>query len=137
MEHKHEPSEFKAAVQAKCPRCRTGNIFTNKLFSLHSQKMNDNCPHCSLRFEREPGYFYVAMYVSYVFIVAELVAFCVLTYLITGYMDSPWPYIIVATATGLLFAPFNFRYSRIVLLYWLTSGLRYDPKFKDLDGNRL
>ncbi len=27
--------------------------------------MNDNCPHCGLKFEREQGYFIGAMYVNY------------------------------------------------------------------------
>lgn len=128
--YEEEPGELKSALLAKCPRCRTGDIFTRKLFSIRSQKVHEYCPHCHLRFEREPGYFYVAMYVSYVFVVAELVSFCVLTYLITGYLDGPWPYIGVALAVGILFAPVNFRYSRVVLLYWLTSGLKYDPKFR-------
>jgi uncharacterized protein (DUF983 family) len=68
-----EPSQFKAALHAKCPRCRTGNMFAGPMYSFGSQKMNEKCSHCGLIFEREPGYFYVAMFVSYAMNVAEMV----------------------------------------------------------------
>ncbi|WP_079714771.1 DUF983 domain-containing protein [Parapedobacter luteus] len=123
-------TSFKAVAHAKCPRCRQGNIFTGKAYGLKVQKMNETCPHCGLRFEREPGYFYVAMFVSYAMAVAELVTACVGTYFLTGYMDGPWLYLIVAFATALVFAPFNYRYSRVILLHWLTPGLQYQPENK-------
>lgn len=114
------PGEFKSAVEGKCPRCRRGDMFNAPLLSFKSKKMHSSCPHCGLKFEKEPGYFYVAMYVSYVFVVAELVAACVGTYILTGNLDSPWLYLCVAVAAAIIMSPFNYRYSRIVLLYWLT-----------------
>lgn len=127
MEPNQYNSSWKAALHAKCPRCRQGDLFTGNAYGFKIQKMNETCSRCSLRFEREPGYFYVAMFVSYAFVVAELVAACVGTYLITGYLDGPWPYLAVTLATALLFAPFNYRYSRVILLHWLTPGLHYQP----------
>src|SRR5690606_28453706 len=56
-----------AALKARCPRCRTGALFVGNTYGKGSQKMHANCPHCNLRYEREPGYFYVAMFVSYAF----------------------------------------------------------------------
>jgi hypothetical protein len=29
---------------------------------------------------------------------------------------------------AILLSPFHFRYSRVVLLYWLTPGVHFDPK---------
>ena len=127
METHNELTPIKAAWQAKCPRCRKGNIFTGRAYGFKLQRMNETCSHCSLRFEREPGYFYVAMFISYAFVVAELIAVCVGTYILTGYLEGPWLYLIVSLIATLLFAPFNFRYSRVVLLYWLTPGLHYEP----------
>src|SRR3546814_6682898 len=94
MEREHTPSPLKAALQAKFPRCREGNMFTGKTYALKAQKMNETCPHCGLRYEREPGYFYVAMFVSYAFAMAQMIAACVGFYLFTGYMEGPWPYLI-------------------------------------------
>ncbi|MFO0436645.1 MAG: DUF983 domain-containing protein, partial [Sphingobacteriaceae bacterium] len=51
----------------KCPRCHQGDVFTeknpyklNKVFSMH-----ETCSHCQLKYEKEPSFFYGAMYVSY------------------------------------------------------------------------
>lgn len=129
METKYSiPSEIKCAIDGKCPRCRTGNMFAAPLLSFKSQKMYERCPACDLKFEKEPGYFYVAMYVSYALSVAELVTACVLTYFISGNLESPWLYVFVALAVTLLMAPFNNRYSRIILLYWMTPMFKFNPK---------
>lgn len=125
------PSKFKAAVEAKCPRCRKGDLFANRMYGFKSQKMNDSCSHCGLRFEREPGYFYVAMFVSYALTTAQMIAIGILTYLITGEDNSPWIYIITIFTGIILLSPFNFRYSRVILLYWLTPGLNYSPERRD------
>ncbi|HYK76020.1 MAG TPA: DUF983 domain-containing protein [Daejeonella sp.] len=122
------PSEFKSAVEAKCPRCRTGRIFANPMYGFKGQKMNLRCPHCDLLFEREPGYFYVAMFVSYALNVAELVSLAVATYVFTGNLENPYLYMAVLFIGVFLLSPFNYRYSRVVLLYWLTPGLRYVPQ---------
>lgn len=126
------PSKLKAAIEAKCPRCRRGDLFANKMYGFKTQKMNVNCSHCGLRFEREPGYFYVAMFVSYALTTAQMIAIGLLTYLITGEDDSPWIYIITIFVGILLLSPFNFRYSRVILLYWLTPGLHFSAERSDL-----
>lgn len=116
-----------AIANAKCPKCRVGDIYQNPMYSLSGQKMHTNCPHCGMVYEREPGYFYAAMYVSYAFIVAELVTLAIGTSILTG-SDYPWLYIIVLLGVVALLAPFNMRYSRVILLHWLTPGLHYHPE---------
>ncbi|PPL00908.1 DUF983 domain-containing protein [Parapedobacter indicus] len=128
METTQEISEFKAALHAKCPRCRTGALFTGRAYGLKAQKMNEYCPHCQLKFEQRPGHFYVSMFVSYALSVAEMVIACLATYLITKIDDSFWLYLTVAISAALLFAPFNYRYSRVILLFWLTPGFHYQPE---------
>jgi len=123
----NNPSEFKSALSAKCPKCRTGNMFANNMYQFGGQKMHTDCPHCGFHFEIEPGYFYVAMFISYAMNVAEMVTLAVATYLLTGNMESPWLYISILLSVAFILAPFNFRYSRVILLYWLTPNLRYDP----------
>lgn len=135
MEQDRTPSQINAALHAKCPRCRRGNMFTGKIYALKVQKMNETCSHCGLRYEREPGYFYVAMFVSYALAMAEMITACVGFYLITGYMEGPWPYLIATIGTVILLSPLNYRYSRVVLLYWLTPGLSYQPQAKRVPEN--
>jgi len=120
------PSQLSAAVHAKCPKCRRGDMFTNKMYSFSSQKMNTQCAHCGFTFEIEPGYFYVAMFVSYAFNVAQMVTMAVAIYVLTG-SHNPWVYVGALLGVSVLLSPFNFRYSRVVLLYWLTPNLHFDP----------
>jgi uncharacterized protein (DUF983 family) len=120
-------SEFKSFIQGKCPRCRNGKVFNGPAYSFRIQKMNENCPACQLKFEREPGYFYVAMFVSYALNIVQMVLVGIASYkfgLALTY-ENLWHYLGVLLASTILFAPFNFRYSRIILLYWLTPGLHY------------
>lgn len=132
-----EPSKIKAAFEARCPRCRKGDLFANRMYGLKPQKMNVSCSHCGLRFEREPGYFYVAMFVSYALTTAQMIAIGLLTYLITGEDDSPWIYFVSIFTGIILLSPFNFRYSRVILLYWLTPGLNYSPERRDQSEKKI
>jgi len=116
-----------AIVHAKCPRCRRGDMFITPMYGFKSQVMNKTCPHCKMDFEREPGYFYVAMLVSYAMFVAEMVTLAVATSVLTG-SRNPWVYIAIIMATGIILSPFNFRYSRVILLHWLTPGVHYHPE---------
>ena len=90
--HYRVPGAFSAAVQAKCPRCRRGDLFATPMYGLKMQKMNVKCPHCEMKFEREPGYFYVAMFISYAFNVAQMIAIAVATYVFTGNLENVWLY---------------------------------------------
>ncbi|MFA6275242.1 MAG: DUF983 domain-containing protein [Pedobacter sp.] len=90
--------------------------------------MNDCCPNCGFRFEREPGYFYAAMYVGYAMNVIELLLACTATYAWTGNLTSFALYMTVLSVFLVILSPFNYRYSRVILLFWLTPGIKYDPK---------
>jgi uncharacterized protein (DUF983 family) len=119
-------SQLSAMTHAKCPKCRRGDMFATSMYGFSSQKMNERCPHCGFTFEIEPGYFYVAMFVSYAFNVAEMVTMAVAISVLTG-SHNPWVYVGALLGISVILSPFNFRYSRVVLLYWLTPGLHYDP----------
>lgn len=124
-----------ALLHTKCPRCRRGDMFQGMMYSP-SAKINKNCPHCGFEFEIEPGYFYAAMYVSYALNVAESVTFGIGTYILTG-SNNPWLYLATILGGCLLLAPFNFRYSRVILLYWLSPKVHYQPQLDtdDQTGN--
>ncbi|MEJ7778870.1 MAG: DUF983 domain-containing protein [Daejeonella sp.] len=123
----HKIPQLYALLNSKCPRCRRGNVFINSMYGFKAQKMNEYCPHCNLKFEREPGYFYVAMFVSYGFNVVQMILAGLLTYFITGNTENPWLYMGVIFPFVFILAPFNYRYSRLILLYYLTPGLHYNP----------
>ena len=102
-------------------------MFVNSMYGFKAQKMHTNCLHCGLKYERELGYFYVAMFISYALNVAQMITAGILTYLITGNTESPWLYMATIFPIVLILAPFNFRYSRVLLLHYMTPGLNYVP----------
>ncbi len=83
--------------------------------------MYEECPHCGVRLEPEPGFYQGAMYVSYAFTVALLAVLAVIFYRFTDLGE--WLMIGIIIAILFLLAPLNYRYSRIVFLY-LFGGLR-------------
>ncbi|WP_017258958.1 hypothetical protein [Pedobacter arcticus] len=123
--------EWKAFLEAKCPRCRHGEVFMGATYALNTKKMNMVCPVCKLKFEREPGYFYVAMFASYAMSVAQIVTIGVAAYILglPAEYDYLWHYLLLIGIGVLGFSPMNYRYSRMALLYWLSPGLNYDTKW--------
>jgi uncharacterized protein (DUF983 family) len=114
-----------AILQGKCPRCRQGQIFAHPASKISKfNKMNERCSHCDLRFEPEPGFYQGAMYVSYGFTVMFIGVVGVLLYLLGD--PSEWVYIGTAIGVMLLLVPLNYRYSRILYLYFI-GGIKYDP----------
>lgn len=100
----------------KCPHCEKGEVFykNGNPFLIQMPKMNSLCPVCSHRFEREPGYFFGAMYVSYAIAVAEMVALFVISRLFVS--DLLHSYLIMVGISMFLMT-INFKYSRLIWLY--------------------
>lgn len=129
QENQYYISQWHGFSHSKCPRCRVGKVFKGSTYSLKVQKMNEFCPHCDLKFEREPGYFYGAMFVSYALNVAEIITVSVAASVLGLKLveENLWYYVALLFGTTMVFSPFNYRYSRMILLYFLSPGLRYEP----------
>jgi len=84
--------------------------------------MNEHCPVCLLKFEREPGYFVGAMYISYAMASIVVAATVVLVYTLFPDLADIWSYV-AATCTLLLLVPVIFRYSRVI---WMTFDRAID-----------
>ncbi|MBV6644147.1 MAG: DUF983 domain-containing protein [Cyclobacteriaceae bacterium] len=87
--------------------------------------MNEQCAHCGFRFEREPGFFYGAMYVSYALSVGIFLVASVILYFLFGNPNIE-VYVVTVALLALLSYPLNFRYSRILFLH-VFGGVKYDP----------
>ena len=118
----------KALWNAKCVRCRKGDMFKP---GLMSQTMYKRCPYCDLFYERHPGYFWVSMFVSYAMGVAEIITLSIATFVLSGGSENVYLYLAIILSAIVLLAPFNFRYSRVLHMYFLDPGLRYQPKFSE------
>lgn len=133
-----ELTKFQAFLKCKCPRCRQGDIFTGNAYAFRLQKTNENCPVCNLKFEREPGFFYVAMFVSYAMSVAEIITIGVGSYVLGLALvyENLWYFVAFIFLGVLIASPINYRYSRVILLHFLTPGLHYTPGIADLSSSR-
>ena len=110
-------SAGKAILHAKCPQCRKGDMFKYKWWQLSKfVKFYQNCTECNLRFDREPGFFHGAMYISYAMSVAMVTNAWFILYFV---FDDPVfeVYIAVIVILNLVLLPIFFRYSRVVYIY--------------------
>lgn len=106
-----------AGMAGRCPRCGRGQIFRGRF------AMNPECPSCGLQFEREPGYFTGAMYVSYILALPVLATCIGIVYLVAPSLSFE----ATVGAGALLFlpaVPMIFRYSRIL---WIHLDQMVDP----------
>lgn len=124
----HKRSYTAGMLQGRCPRCREGKMFVYPATRLSKfNVMNERCPYCGVRLEPEPGFYQGAMYVGYGFTVAVLTIVGLLLYF--TWDPSEWIYIGIIIGIMLLLAPLNYRYSRILYLYFF-GGIRYAPELK-------
>lgn len=102
----------------ECPNCHKGKVFADKsfFFSLGFPKMNEYCSHCNTKFEKEPGYFFGAMFVNYGLTVGQ----GIITYAVASrFFDKTFDLRIIpiiATVIVLL-SCFNIRLSRMIWIY--------------------
>lgn len=105
-----------------CPRCRKGPMF-HPMEILHPLKMHKQCSVCGQRFEPEPGFYYGAMFISYIFIgffSLAVVGLCVFYF----HVSVEASFLILLGFLALMFL-WNLRFSRSI---WIHLVVRYDPK---------
>lgn len=103
-------------LQEKCPKCGQSHVFKNNTKLFEMPEMYDRCETCNYSFDREPGYFLGAMYISY----GIAVFFCILTFLIFhfGFPSLPLIYTPIAIiAVMLIIAKKNYKISRIIYIH--------------------
>lgn len=122
-------SLLSAILNHKCPRCREGDIYQYSLAEKPQSftATHKTCPHCQLIFEREPGFFFGAMYVSYAFTMGVLLTTAFILY---NFFDDPEliVYITAVPAIVIILLPVIFRYSRTLFLYGF-GGVSYDEQY--------
>lgn len=101
----------------KCPHCREGNVFEPKKhwYSI-MPNMKKQCDCCHYKFDREPGYFLGAMYVSYALAVAQGIATFVILNFFFPTIDMIWA-LVGISAVIIACAQKNFKLSRIIYIH--------------------
>lgn len=119
-----ERSKGLALLQGRCPQCREGKLFIHTAYNLGKfTKINRQCPHCGVNFEKEPRFFDGAMYISYALSVGLFLVSAFIIYRLF-HPVSENVYMIAIISEVVLLYPLMFRYSRILYLYAF-GGLKY------------
>lgn len=128
--HQGLPKQSASFLQGKCPRCRSGNVFKFPLARIFQfSKTNTHCPRCNLKFEAEPGFYWGAMYVSFGFSTGLLLLTAVLSTIYVWTIITTLMFVVIFTA---LCIPFMFRYSRLIMLYFISPPThRFNPELID------
>jgi uncharacterized protein (DUF983 family) len=117
-------SKLYSIFRLKCPRCHEGETFETGSWSfVRPFDMLQRCPKCDLNYFPEPGYYYGAMFVSYIW----TAWFCLLSVLLFNWVlgfsvDASLIMLVVFIAINFVYI---FRISRLM---WININVHYDPK---------
>jgi len=117
---------FKSVFDMTCPRCREGNLFLTPTFSYQKlTEMPEHCPVCGQNYLPEPGFYYGAMFISYIWTAWACLFFVGGGVWIFGMsINAAFALLIFI---GAIFFFWIFRISRSM---WIHIAIKYDPKAK-------
>lgn len=110
--------------QFKCPRCHEGDLFPTGSFSFNKPfDMPENCPKCGQKYFLGPGFYYGAMFISYI-ITAFFSLFLVGGLVLFTDISVNMSFVILLAVLGILFVWF-FRLARAI---WINVNVKYDSR---------
>lgn len=104
-------------LRGLCPHCGKAKIF-NSFWG-----MNEQCPHCAIRFAREEGFFAMSIFLGYLLMALPIGVVALFAYLLNA--PTVWHYFGAVSTAVVLSAPWVFRYARI---WWLYIDEWLDPR---------
>ena len=119
MEHKmnaimKKGTKLYSIVNMTCPQCHEGKFLVSNVYDLKNMgDVREECDVCHLKYEREPGFLYGAMYVSYALGVALFVTIWVSCNLWFPSFGA-WTQIGLVTFFTIVLAPYLFALSKII-----------------------
>ncbi|MET6998001.1 DUF983 domain-containing protein [Chitinophaga defluvii] len=127
-----KPNLLGSVLQNKCPRCRRGQLFTDKN-PYHLKKcleMNEHCPVCGQVTEVEAGFYFGTGYVSYALSIATCVASFIAWVVFVGisiYDNRLFWWLGFNAGLLLLLQPIFMRLARSIWIYFFVP---YDPNWQ-------
>jgi len=125
-------SKLFSIFKMKCPRCHEGDFFISHPYDLKKAgDIHQNCSHCDLKYSKEPGFYYGAMYVSYALGVALFVTLWT-SFNLFFPTASVGVQITVIISLTILLTPYLYALSKIV---WANLFIKYEPNRKSKAAN--
>lgn len=115
-------SRISSTFNMTCPRCRQSKLFEHPMHFSRPLKMNKQCPQCGQKFEPELGFYYGAMFISYIFVgFFSLGLAGLLVFYFNLSIEVAFTILIGILAIMFLW---NLRFSRSI---WIHLLVKYDP----------
>ncbi len=117
-------NKFLSIWKYMCPRCRQGKLFTEPFEIGNPLSMPHSCSVCEQKFEPEPGFYYGAMFISYILTSSLLLPIALFCVFYLGWSANGAMVLIIALgATMFLWV---MRYSRSL---WIHIMVKYRPGY--------
>ena len=107
---------FFSILNERCPNCRKSAVYYPTKSISHMPEMKVKCDNCNYKFDREPGYFLGAMYISYAIAVFLGITTFVLLYFLFPNLSFNWIITILAFVM-IIAAKKNYKLSRIIYIH--------------------
>ena len=107
-----------------CPRCRQSKLFTEPFSFSAPLSMNSHCSRCNLNFEPEPGFYFGAMFLSYIMSAFFLLLVGGLCVIYLGMSAEQMLGVIIIVGIFIYF-----KILRLSRSLWIHLMQRYDSKF--------
>jgi uncharacterized protein (DUF983 family) len=118
-------SKLYSITKFKCPRCHVGEFFVSHPYDLSKiGDIKEHCSECGLKYEKEPGFYYGAMYVAYALGVALFVTLWASFNLFFPFVSVGIQILVIILATVFL-SPIMYALSKII---WANMFIRYDEE---------
>ena len=113
--------DLRAILHGRCPRCHEGAIFRVPVWRGYLA-MHERCPVCGLKFEREPGYFLGAMYVSYLVSIPPVLALMLIFWRVLA-----WRFDLAVVGAFVAYLPLVPVVTRAARVVWMHVDRHFDP----------
>jgi uncharacterized protein (DUF983 family) len=114
-----------SVVRNKCAKCHQGDVFIYKNpYNLKKfDKMHEHCSVCDAKYEKEPGFFFGARYVSYALMSALFISSFVIDNL--WIHSETWQYMTFLVTAMIVSVPITYRWSRLI---WINFFTKFDKE---------
>ncbi|MNJ84425.1 hypothetical protein D3C87_18780 [compost metagenome] len=117
-------SKLNSVFKMKCPRCQEGEFFISHPYDMKNLgKIHENCSKCGLKYEKEVGFYYGAMYASYALGVALFVT-CWVSFNLFFPNAGTWTQIAIISGLSIFLSPYLYALSKVI---WANLFFSYDP----------
>jgi len=113
------------SLRLKCCQCGIGKMFRSWF------KMHDNCSHCNVSFQREPGFFLGSIYINYAFTALTMTGIYIPALILEWAPNNQL--IWYAFAYTIIMPILLFRLARSL---WLGFDQLFDPQQPQSNGNK-